>query len=78
MDNQYMKRWSESLIIREMETKSTMRYVTLIRMKQNKKSKTRDIKCWQRGGKKRSPAALLMGIWIDIITMENSLEILQK
>ena len=50
--DKYMKRWSTPLIIREKQTKTTMKYhLTPVRIAKNKK--TRKNKCWWGCGKKR-------------------------
>ena len=63
-----------SLIIKEMQIKTTMRYYfTLVRLVIIKKSTNNQ--CWQL---QRNPCAPLVGLWIGTATVENSTEFSQK
>ena len=71
MPNKYMKRCSASVIIREIQIKTTMRYhLTPVRMAIiNKSANNR----WCR--EKRNPPILLVGMSIGIATMENNMKV---
>ena len=73
MTRKYMKRGSTSLIIREMQIKTTMGYhLTLVRMAAIKSLQAiMQDRVWRKG----NPFTLLVGMQTSTATMENSAEI---
>jgi len=77
MASTHIKRCSTSLLIREMQIKSMMRYY-LMPLRMAKIKSSRNNRCWRGCGEMGNPHALLMGMQTGAATAENSNEVPRK
>ena len=77
MANRYLKRCSKSLILREMQVKTTVRHhFTLVRMSITTKFTNNE--CWRGCGAKGTLLTLLVGMEIDTAIIQNSMQVPEK
>jgi hypothetical protein len=85
MAEKHLRKWIKSLIIREMQIKTTLRFhlttVRLAKIKKKKKKKKKKnsgtSRCWRGSGKKRNTPLLLVGLQAGTTTLEISLVVPQ-
>ena len=77
MANRHMEGCSSSLVLREIQIKTSKRYhLTLVRMDIIKKSTHN--KCWRGCGKKGTILHYWWECTLGVVTIENSMDISQK